>query len=59
MFLPYIEFNNLKDALEDVEFLKWAHLILLEYIKNGEINRYFETRWNSIYDKFKELHHIE
>ena len=34
----------IKDALEDVEFLKMAHIILLEYIKNGEINQYSETR---------------
>lgn len=45
----------IKKAISDIDFIQEALMILKDYIDQGVISRYVETRWNSVYDKFVAL----
>lgn len=45
----------IKDSLASVKFLAKSLDILNSYIQQNKIKRYCITRWNSIYDRFKDL----
>ena len=45
----------IKDFFKSVEFVKNCLDILEEYISRKIVNRYCETRWNSVFDRLKDL----
>lgn len=44
-----------KDAFNEVDFLKKSFKVLTEYIKIGKIKRYCETRWNGVYERLCDM----
>lgn len=45
----------IKDSLHSVKFLAKSLECLTEFINRKEIKRYCPTRWNSVFDRFKDL----
>ena len=45
----------IKDAFRDVEFIKNGLEILNDYINKKIVRRYCITRWNSVYDRLKDV----
>ena len=45
----------IRDAFREVEFIKGVLEVLREFISKNIVKRYVETRWNSIYNRLKDL----
>lgn len=48
----------IRDAFRDVPFIARCFTVLKSYIEIGEIRRYCETRWLSVFDRLTDLSHL-